>query len=216
MDFKNVLFHIESFFKSNGFSDTEYYNKKNVFLNVLKNLNVLILKGLKPGELNEILCAQEISVWEENPKHRCLQQLHFFVKFLKFEKAIWARTFNFINFPLNATLKRVDKWTEPKKSKILKQQHISAYADSLLFSLKERDHVILSKLSSINAINEAEKKYNVLLRQLHHVTKYIHKEEFVAKHYHFIRPLRSKLYLKHLITNLFPEITEQANDQNIQ
>lgn len=189
MKFKEVLSVFKTFFENNGIPDESYAKDKNTIIRAVKVLHTLLLKGLSPADRNEIRCLQEINVSEDCPEKRCLQQLHFFLKELRLEKSVWSNVFRFINFPLQSTVPRPLRWMEPREQlKVKKKQLITSYADSLLFLLQEKEHVILPKMKEIEEVNKKQLEIRLQIKQFEYVVKQMHEEHFCAKHYHFIRP----------------------------
>ena len=189
MKFEKVLSSLKTFFKNDGIVDHVYEMEKPRMMQVVQSLHALLLQGLSPAERNEIRCAQEIRVPEDCPARRSLQQLHFFIKELRLEKAVWSNVFRFINFPLQSTVPRYLRWMEPKElTKVKKKQLITSYADSLLYLLREKEHLILPKIEQIEVITKKQQELRLQIKQFEYVIEHMHKEYFCAKHYHFIRP----------------------------
>ncbi len=189
MKFEEVLSVFETFFKDDGIPDESFTNDKNKMMQAVRVLHALLLQGLSPAERNEIRCLQEINVPEDCPERRSLQQLHFFLKELRLEKAVWSNVFRFINFPLQSTVPRHLRWMEPKEQvKVKKKQLITSYADSLLFLLQEKEHIILPKIKQIEDLNKKQLELKLQIKQFEYAVKHMHEEQFCAKHYHFIRP----------------------------
>ena len=184
---------MQHFFENDGISDEDYMKQKPKMIQAIKHLHVMLLEGLTPEQMNAVRCSQEIAVSETQPEKRSLQQFHFFIKDLRLEKSVWSNSFRFINFPLQNTVPRDDRWTEPKKKiKIKKRQLITSYADSLLFLLHDKEHIILPKLQEIEKLEKEEAALELKIKQFKYVIDNIHDEAFCAKHYHFIRPWMSK------------------------
>mgnify|MGYP001192214520 CR=1 FL=1 len=193
MKFKELLHEFQRFFENDGIADDSYEEQKPKMTQAIKHLHAMLLQGLTPEQNNAIRCSQEIAVSEDQPEKRCLQQLHFFIKDLRLEKTVWSNLFRFINFPLQNTVPRDQRWTEPKqKLKIKKRQLITSYADSLLFLLDDKEHIILPKLQDIERIERKEAALELKIKQFKYVIENMHDEAFCAKHYHFIRPWMSK------------------------
>lgn len=78
---------------------------------------------------------------------------------------------------------------EPKElTKVKKKQLITSYADSLLYLLREKEHLILPKIEQIEVITKKQQELRLQIKQFEYVIEHMHKEYFCAKHYHFIRP----------------------------
>lgn len=196
MKFQEVLSVFKTFFKNDGISDDSYEKKKKTMMRAVQVLHALLLQGLSPADRNEIRCVQEINVPEDCPARRSLQQLHFFLKELRLEKAVWSNVFRFINFPLQSSIPRHLRWMEPKEQlKVKKQQRITSYADSLLFLLQEKEHLILPKIKEIEEVNKKQLELSLQIKQFEYVVKHIHEEHFCAKHYHFIRPWMTRQHV---------------------
>ena len=104
----------------------------------------------------------------------------FFHQNLRLEKTVWSNLFRFINFPLQNTVPRDQRWTEPKqKLKIKKRQLITSYADSLLFLLDDKEHIILPKLQDIERIEKKEAALELKIKQFKYVIENMHDEAFV-------------------------------------
>lgn len=195
MDFARLESRFQQFFRNDGIADEDYEEQKQPFLDAMLQLNRLLLQGICPAEKNSIRSAQEISVLETDPRHRSLQQIHYFIKLLNFEKAIWSRCFRFVNFDLYNTLTREERWKEPKSiEKVVRRQHITSYADSVLNHLKESEHVIYQKIKGYQKLNNIYMELCTKIRQLKQVAGNMHDEKFCASHYHFIRPLLNEGY----------------------
>ena len=189
MKFEEVLSVFKTFFENDGIPDESFANEKKTMIQAMQVLHMLLLKGLSPADRNEIRCLQEINVAEDCPEKRCLQQLHFFLKELRLEKSVWSNVFRFINFPLQSTVPRPLRWIEPREQlKVKKKQLITSYADSLLYLLQEKEHVILPKIKEIEDVNKQQLEISLQIKQFQYVVKHMHEEHFCAKHYHFIRP----------------------------
>ena len=187
MNFNEVLHAFQNFFNTNGIPDEHYDAEKEVIIKAVQCLHAMLLKGTTPAQRNDIRCAQELKVIETCPEERSLQQLHFFIKELRLEKSVW-NVFRFINFPLQNTVPRHLRWTPPKDQlKIKKRKLITSYADSLLYLLEDKEHIILPKINAIEEIENKQDEKRLQNKQLKYVIDNIHKEEFCAKHYHFIR-----------------------------
>lgn len=189
MNFNDVLSAFQDFFNTNGIPDEHYDVKEEGMMKAVQCLHAMLLKGTTPAQRNDIRCAQELKVLETCPEERSLQQLHYFIKELRLEKSVWTNVFRFINFPLQTTVPRHLRWAPPKdKLKIKKRKLITSYADSLLFLLEEKEHIILPKIKAIEELENRQEKKRLENKELKYVIQNIHKEEFCAKHYHFIRP----------------------------
>ena len=127
MKFEEVLSVFETFFKDDGIPDESFTNDKNKMMQAVRVLHALLLQGLSPAERNEIRCLQEINVPEDCPERRSLQQLHFFLKELRLEKAVWSNVFRFINFPLQSILVLVSIW----KTKFVSPKNINPHSNFL-------------------------------------------------------------------------------------
>jgi len=195
MDFTDLDRRFRQFFQNDGIADEDYEEQKQPFIEAMLELNRLLLQGIRPVEKNSIRSAQEISVVETDPRHRSLQQIHCFIKLLNFEKAIWSRCFRFVNFDLYNSLTREERWKEPKSNdKVVRRQHITSYADSVLNYMKESEHTIFQKIKGYQKLNNVYNELCTKIKQLEIVAKNIHGEKFCASHYHFIRPLMNKGY----------------------
>ena len=203
MLFSEICDVLKYFFDNDGLSDEIYEEKKNVVMGALKHLNTYLIRGILDDEKKQIICIQKNGKVADDIISRSLQQLHYFIKKLKFEKSMWSKPFYFINFILYGSIQRIKRWLPPKKKyKVIKTQHISAYADSLLFSFEETEHIIMEKLESIEKINNIEKEFKQKIKEYEYVIKNIHKEDFCAKHYHYIRLLMNKEKLQPPVLNL--------------
>mgnify|MGYP000399346976 CR=1 FL=1 len=225
MNFSEALKEWKLFFEFDGFYDHEYHEKKDYFFKTLNYINMLMLKGMTSKEKIALvdarrLCFNKMQV--DVPKHdirryfitlqkykssdskyRCMQQLHYFIILLKFEKAIWSKTWEFIDFDLNRLIERNERWTEPKPNySIKKTAQISSYADSLLYLLRSREHLVLNKIEKIGALNNQQDSIDMEIKRCNHIIENIHKESFCANHYHYIRSLRSKKMLQKRLDTL--------------
>lgn len=214
MNFEQLLYEWTLFFQGNGFQDSEYHEKRDTFFVVLRYINALMLQGINAKEKIALEKAQRNSLVSRRRKKLpqtdirsyftllrkdnpvgdpgciSLQQLHYFIVVLKFEKAIWSKAWSFINFERNNSIERSVRWTEPKPNfTIKKTTQIAAYADSLLFSFRSRDHLIIDKLKDVNEIDEKNNVISTEIKRYKHIVENIHKESFCANHYHFIRCL---------------------------
>lgn len=197
MKFEELLHEFQRFFESDGIPDESYAEQHLLMRKAIKHLHAMLLQGLTPEQHNAIRCSQEIAVSEDQPEKRSLQQLHFFIKDLRLEKTVWSNLFRFINFPLQMTVPRDQRWTEPKqKLKIKKRQLITSYADSLLFLLHDKEHIILPKLQEVEKIEKKQAALELKIKQFKYVIENMSDEAFCAKHYHFIRPWMSKQNLE--------------------
>ena len=202
MNFYEVLQVFQQFFKTNGIPDESYDARKKTMIQAIQSLHGFLLQGTSPADRNEIRCAQEVSVLEDQPEERALQQLHFFIKELRLEKSVWSSVFRFINFPLQNTVPRHLRWTEPREQlKIKKRKLITSYADSLLYLLEEKEHIILQKIKAIEEIEKQQDEKKLQINQLKYVIEHIHEEHFCAKHYHFIRPWMTRQTVEHDVFN---------------
>lgn len=203
MLFSEICSVFKFFFDNNGLSDDIYEDKKNDIMNALKHLNVCLIRGILDEEKKQIIRIQKDGKVANDIVSRGLQQMHYFIKKLKFEKSMWSKPFYFINFILYGSIQRSKRWLPPKKKyKVIKTQHISAYADSLLFSFEETEHIIMEKLESIEKINKIENEFKQKIKEYEYVIKNMHKEDFCAKHYHYIRLLMNKKKLQPPVLDL--------------
>jgi hypothetical protein len=154
------------------------------------------------GDIRKYFCTlQEYK--PENSIYRCIQQMHYFIILLKFEKAVWSKSWEFIDFDLHRFIERNDRWAEPKpKFEIKKTAQISSYADSLLYSLRSREHLIFNKLQSICALEKKRDAVYLEIKRCEYIINNIHKESFCANHYHYIRSLSSKTLLETRLSDL--------------
>ena len=225
MNFDEVLSEWKLFFEFDGLYDHEYHEKKESFFKTLQHINMLLLQGMTAKEKIALVNAQRISFSKlvpnikkgdirnffctlqayrpDNAIYRCIQQIHYFIILLKFEKAIWSKTWEFIDFDLHRVIERSDRWTEPKpKFEIKKSAQISSYADSLLYSLRSREHLIFNKLESICALEKKRDAIYLEIKRCEYIIRNIHLESFCASHYHYIRSLRSKILLEKRLSDL--------------